>query len=382
MARGRGRPKKKVVSPLSTTLELDRKTETSSTSRSESNEEPHGILEGKTIEVKVMKVTQPSLKPVEESPKKLWVDVISGNRTPENGLPIEFSAPNLVDGELQGEIEEDDVFDEKCDWEAALIMYAIGKDLSMHTVKQFMERMWNFVQLPLMYYHDEGYFILKFKDIEDRDKVLMKGSYTIHNVSMILKEWDSEFDFKRDSLRTLPIWIKLPQLPLHLWGAMSLGKIGSAFGKPLFTDECTANKLRVSYARILVEVDITQKHQDSIKIKDSNGRMIEQNIEMEWKPKYCEICQRSGHQCTKDDGKKQWKAKVKVPIPTLEAENVAEPPKQAIEGNNVWTEVANSRKHKGKSPEGPLLEKSSEVNCHNGFDSLRDVPGSSNPFGE
>lgn len=54
-------------------------------------------------------------------------------------------------------------------------------------------------------------------------------------------------------------------------GPRSLSKIGSAIGKPLFINECTANKLRVSYARILVEIDITQKPAETINIKDNEG---------------------------------------------------------------------------------------------------------------
>lgn len=63
--------------------------------------------------------------------------------------------------------------------------------------------------------------------------------------------------------------MKFLKLSLFLWSATSLGKIGSAMGKPLFTDECKANKLCISFARILVEVDITKKLKESIIIKDN-----------------------------------------------------------------------------------------------------------------
>jgi hypothetical protein len=42
-------------------------------------------------------------------------------------------------------------------------------------------------------------------------------------------------------------------------------------GNPLVTDECTANKFQISYARILVEVDITKELPQEITIKDSEG---------------------------------------------------------------------------------------------------------------
>lgn len=160
-----------------------------------------------------------------------------------------------------------------------------------------MQKFWNFVALPEMFYNEEGYFLLKFRTIEDRDSVLSKGPFTIYNMTMFLRKWVSGFCLKVDMLRTLPIWIKLPQLPLHLWGATSLGKIGSALGKPLFTDECTARKLRVSYARILVEVDVTQKLKDCVTIKDVKGKVIHQPVEYEWRPLFCEVSQRVGHIC-------------------------------------------------------------------------------------
>lgn len=46
------------------------------------------------------------------------------------------------------------------------------------------------------------------------------------------------------------------QLPVIFWGDKSIGKIMSVIGKSLMTDECTTKTLRVSYARVLIEVDV------------------------------------------------------------------------------------------------------------------------------
>jgi hypothetical protein len=104
-----------------------------------------------------------------------------------------------------------------------------------------------------------------------------------------------------------PIWVKLPQLPLYLWGARSLSKIGSALGKPIVTDECTAHKLRVSYARMLIEMDVTQCLPPDITIRDSEGNTMKQLVEYEWKPLFCDKCQKIGHLCANDPPKKVQK---------------------------------------------------------------------------
>ncbi|KAK2455257.1 hypothetical protein QL285_002729 [Trifolium repens] len=124
---------------------------------------------------------------------------------------------------------------------------------------------------------------------------------------MLLREWKPDFSLNRDMLCTLPIWVKLPQLPLYLWGAKSLSKIGSALGKPLVTDECTAHKLRVSYARMLIEMDVTQCLPHDITIRDNEGNTMKQLVEYEWKPLFCDKCQKIGHICATDPPKKVQK---------------------------------------------------------------------------
>ncbi|XP_058739150.1 uncharacterized protein LOC131611040 [Vicia villosa] len=161
--------------------------------------------------------------------------------------------------------------------------------------------------------------ILSFSD---RDEVMMRGPYTIRNMPLLLKEWRPDFKLKDDFLRTIPQWVKLPQLPLYLWGEMSLNKIGSALGTPLVNDECTANRLQISYARILVEMDIIRDLPNEITICDNEGMKMQhkiwgvtqQGVEYEWKPIYCARCQNPGHNCDKPKPKvTQWKPKAKPP---------------------------------------------------------------------
>jgi hypothetical protein len=283
---------------------------------------------------------------------------------------MEYVAPKRVNGEIEVEIEATDVDSEIKFWASSLIMYVLGGDLSMSAVKQFMTRHWNFVKLPDMFYNEEGYFILRFQSLADKDAVLMQGPYTIRNMPMLLRDWKPDFSLKRDLLRTLPIWVKLPQLPLHLWGVKSLSKIGSAIGNPIVTDECTAQKLRVSYARLLIEMDVTQALPPDITIKDSEGNKLKQPVEYEWRPLFCDHCQKLGHKCEKAPPKKTqslWRPK----SPTLK-ENPGKAPVHDDEGS-TWTIVQGNGKLKGKNVQQstPL----NNISCNNGFEPLGTLNG-------
>nr|XP_009800683.1 PREDICTED: uncharacterized protein LOC104246568 [Nicotiana sylvestris]XP_016467830.1 PREDICTED: uncharacterized protein LOC107790416 [Nicotiana tabacum] len=118
-----------------------------------------------------------------------------------------------------------------------------------------------------------------------------------NNRPVIMKAWTAEFDFDAEDLKIIPIVIKLPNLPLCCWNASALSKIGSGFDQPIYADACTSNTERISYARILVEVDVTKVLPNVIKIKDPKGRIMAQEIWYDWKPTYCPRCMQIGHNC-------------------------------------------------------------------------------------
>ncbi|CAK8560653.1 unnamed protein product [Lathyrus sativus] len=362
--RGRGRPKSTVPPSLENLASLK-------TPEAEPSTTPTVNEDVTNIEKLAQATTETLTEPpqVKSDERKLWVDVISDNRNPVKGLSMEYVAPKVINGVIEIDIEQEDIETELRFWDNALILYVVGDDLSMNTMKNFIQRMWNFIKMPDLYYHDDEYFLLRFNSQEDKEAIMMRGPYTIRNMPMILKEWQSGFNLKKGLLRTLPIWVKLPQLPLHLWGAKSLSKIGSVIGKPLVTVECTANKLRVSYARILIEVDITQPLIDEITIRNVAGDIIMQPVQYEWRPKFCETCQKLGHNC-EDRGKTQkWIPKPKPLEPT---KNIT-PTKQPVGGETngedgaSWTRVRKSARDKGKNI---LTDTTNNINCANGFETL------------
>ncbi|XP_058775719.1 uncharacterized protein LOC131649995 [Vicia villosa] len=159
-------------------------------------------------------------------------------------------------------------------------------------------------------------------------------------MTMLLTEWKPNFNLKKDMLRTIPILVKLPQLPLYLWGAKSLSKIDSALGTPLMTNECMKNRYRISYARILVDINITQEMLKEITIRDIEGEKMQQTVESEWRLSYCTKCHKIGHQC---EGKIQRQITKKcipkenttqheihkticIPEITIQQDNITNPP--------------------------------------------------------
>ncbi|XP_070046819.1 uncharacterized protein [Nicotiana tomentosiformis] len=133
-------------------------------------------------------------------------------------------------------------------------------------------------------------------------KVFYTGSRTIRNRPINLKPWTPEFDLTKEFLSDIPLWVIFPKLPMSCWGSEALSKIASAIGKPLFANECTTKKTRISYARMLIEVNVTRTLPIEITVLDPRGRKFQQELVYEWKLSYCDKCQTIGHVCHNQQG--------------------------------------------------------------------------------
>lgn len=148
-----------------------------------------------------------------------------------------------------------------------------------------------------MFYHNDGYFVVIFHSIEEKDEVLFYESYTMNSSPVIKKAWSTEFCFKEKVLRTIPLWVKLLDLPLNCWTSVAMSKIGSGVGKTVCADACTTNIERISYTRLLIEMDVMQALPHTVKACDSYGRVFDQLVVYEWRPQYCSKCCKLGHVC-------------------------------------------------------------------------------------
>lgn len=140
--------------------------------------------------------------------------------------------------------------------------------------------------------HEDGYFIFRFESIEEKMLIMAKGLYTFNNRPLVLKNWESDFEIDKEPIRVMPLWVTFPGLPIQCWAEENLGRIASCLGKPVCTDRLAAKCERIPYARVLIEMDITQPLPDELTLEQPDGKIRMQTVEYEWKPVFCQECNR------------------------------------------------------------------------------------------
>lgn len=102
-----------------------------------------------------------------------------------------------------------------------------------------------------------------------------------------------EFSTTRDSIDTDVVWIRLPELPLHLYHEKLVHKIGSAVGRIIKIDNDTTEANRGKYARIAVAINLRWLLVSKVKVKN-----YVQLIEYENLPHIFFSCEKAGHRST------------------------------------------------------------------------------------
>ena len=155
--------------------------------------------------------------------------------------------------------------DHSCDdWKLCVIGYVFGKFPGFRALNSIIGNIWKCEATLTIC--ESGWLVYKFQNEEDKFFVLCEGSYLVYGRPLILHPMSEYFDFSCSEMTHIPVWIKFPNLPLKCWTPRCLSKLASVLGKPIQCDKLTSTKERLSYARVLVEVDLLADLRSSINV--------------------------------------------------------------------------------------------------------------------
>jgi len=211
------------------------------------------------------------------------------------GYDLTFVPPSFEDDTPVVDLPDEvlDAVDPK--WHECLVGYYVGRSLPFQLTENALKLCWG-PKLVEVFADDQGFFFFRIPDPEFRRKILEEGPITVARVALVLQQWKPLLELKREKQTTVPVWIRLKNLPLDLWTAPTISAIASTVGKPLFVDQRTEQTQRISFARVCVELQVNQPRFSSAKVR-LNGVARSIAIKYEWKPAECLKCGSFGHNC-------------------------------------------------------------------------------------
>ncbi|GJS34385.1 zinc knuckle CX2CX4HX4C containing protein [Tanacetum coccineum] len=198
-------------------------------------------------------------------------------------------------------------------FENTLYGYFISKRLAFPIVENYVKNAWEKYGIERVMLQN-GFFFFQFATKEGMERVLENEPWLIRLVPIILNIWTPNARLKKDEITTVPIWVKLHNVPIVAYSEIRLSLITTHIGKPIMLDGYTSNMCvnswgRNLYARALIEVSTKSALTDSmvvaIPFKNSSSHSMETiNIEYEWKLPRCDTCkifEHNDNQCPKKE---------------------------------------------------------------------------------
>ncbi|XP_009594786.2 uncharacterized protein [Nicotiana tomentosiformis] len=161
-------------------------------------------------------------------------------------------------------------------------------------IKGFIQRLWVKYKVNKIVMLKNGIILVRFDSELGENEVVQGGIYHFDNKPFIVKAWSPNMEFTREEMHTVPIWVKFSGLNFKYWSAKGLSKIGSLVGKPLMVDHNTEQKIGLSFARLLVEVNMDIALPEVVMFRNEMGNVVEQKVAYDWKLTVCKFCNKYG----------------------------------------------------------------------------------------
>lgn len=156
---------------------------------------------------------------------------------------IEFENGNRL---LPKAFFDESVVKELCSpWQNALVIKLLGTHIEYNIMKEKLQKLWRLNGGFNIMDVDNGFYMVKF-DMEADTNCLA------------VTNWRPEFASPNAKVERTLVWIRFPCLNLMYYDESVLTGMAVAVGKPIRVDNNTLKVERGKFARICVEIDLTQ----------------------------------------------------------------------------------------------------------------------------
>ncbi|KAI8013539.1 hypothetical protein LOK49_LG05G03238 [Camellia lanceoleosa] len=165
----------------------------------------------------------------------------------DSDTPITISSISLLNEEI------DKIRDP---WQNSLIVKLMGRSSSYTYLMDKLKSIWKpsgtFLGIDL----GNHFFLLKFQEMLDLNKVLNEGPWFVGMNFLVIPRWEPDFQPKKANILTTVVWARLHNLPIEYYDHQILRRIGNKLGKVLKIDVHTANGDRGRFALLCVQIDM------------------------------------------------------------------------------------------------------------------------------
>ncbi|KAL4284826.1 hypothetical protein GQ457_16G025340 [Hibiscus cannabinus] len=172
----------------------------------------------------------------------------------------------------------------------SLIVRLLGKSIGYRALWNRIMALWNPNGEINLIDLDNEYYLVRFANEDDFQKVLSGGPWVIYGSYLTVQPWKRHFNSAEEHPSHIMVWVRLLNLPYRYYTKSLFRYIAMSIGEVVKVDYNTEECKRGRFARLAIIVDLNKPLVSGIVI---DGRR--QDIEYEGLPTICFKCGKYGH---------------------------------------------------------------------------------------
>ena len=141
-------------------------------------------------------------------------------------------------------------------WKDSLVVKILGLFMGFTAMREKLRNIWklsaNFDIMDV----GNGYFMVKFDNQVDREKVIKEGPWMINDHYLAVKKGSPDFNPQDACFGRTMVWVRFPCLNLMYYDEQIIKRVAWGIGKPVKVDMTTQSVARGRYTRVCVEIDL------------------------------------------------------------------------------------------------------------------------------
>ena len=171
-------------------------------------------------------ITTPA-SPIEQNTQVLLQCSYAPMVDQDEGADLQFMPSSLINGVSCGKVELDVVKQEIDYWQHVVFCSVLPANQPFPVMQGFIRRIWSAYELNTIIQVRNGVFLVRFVHLQDKMTVETRGLYYFDSKPFLVKGWNLKMELHTESIKSLPLWVQLPDFDIKYWGQRSLSKIGS-----------------------------------------------------------------------------------------------------------------------------------------------------------
>nr|POE68411.1 uncharacterized protein CFP56_20721 [Quercus suber] len=219
-----------------------------------------------------------------------YAQAFSFDRIVEDDVDSDSDLDDIVEGMVDVHLSKETKARMRAPWAKALIVKVFGRTVGYNYLSSKLNALWNpFARMDCVNL-GKDFFLIRFSDDSDYDKVLRGGPWFIGEHYLEIKPWEPYFKALEASFDAVAVWVRFPELPIEFYDPEALREIGKAIGPVLRIDSYTATRTRASYARLCIQINLMKPLVTAVRVGKLRQKVLYEGISA-----LCFCCGRMGH---------------------------------------------------------------------------------------